>query len=400
MVFMMNKLILNINQYIFLSFKLLRLFFILLFDFIVAYAYKKNNKLMMKKLLLIRLDELGDFFLWMQSAKYYRRIFSESKIYLLANSNWSECAKLFNYWDEIIPVDVYRFNNSIKYRLNIIKLLSKHGFTITISPRFSRNFKLDDIFTFICQASHKFGMVSDNSNRNIYEGLITNIFYDHLIKTNEEFKFEVDRDFDFIQKLNFYLNNNSIEIINPDVHTPSSNIIKEKYFIVVPGASWDGKRWDVNNFNELIIKIHNLTNWLPVLCGSNSEVSLSTKIINNSKIKILDFIGKTNVTEYINLIKQAQLVIGNDSSSIHIAAFYNIKSFVVAGGGHWERFLPYTSVFKGVKPTVIMKYLNCYGCSWKCHNSEYNKIGTVPCIKVIKTSDVWNPISLYLNTIL
>ena len=66
-----------------------------------------------KSVLLVRLDLIGDYVLWLDSARAYRDIYPNQKIVLCANSIWSSLAKQEPWWDEVLDVDVNlvsRFN--------------------------------------------------------------------------------------------------------------------------------------------------------------------------------------------------------------------------------------------------------------------------------------------------
>jgi len=51
--------------------------------------------------------------------------------------------------------------------------------------------------------------------------------------------------------------------------------------------------------------------------------------------------GKTTIAQLVELIRNASLLIGNDSAAIHMAAATQTPSVCILGGGHYGRFLPY-----------------------------------------------------------
>lgn len=87
-------------------------------------------------ILLIRLDEIGDFVLWLDSAKEYRNLYPKSKIILLGNKIWTDLAQKLPYWDEVLPLDCQKFIRKPSYRLHFLKLIRKIGFQVAIHPTF------------------------------------------------------------------------------------------------------------------------------------------------------------------------------------------------------------------------------------------------------------------------
>lgn len=93
------------------------------------------------------------------------------------------------------------------------------------------------------------------------------------------------------------------------------------------------------------------------------------------------------------------LVIGNESSAIHIACACGVPSFCIAGGGHWGRFVPYMCDLEGgCKPIIIHRMMDCYRCQWFCRYPRA-KGAPVKCIGDIDTEQAWKIIvsTLKLN---
>jgi hypothetical protein len=57
-----------------------------------------------RTVLLVRLDLIGDFTLWLDSAAAYRQIYPERKLVLCANRLWAELARQQPYWDDFVPI--------------------------------------------------------------------------------------------------------------------------------------------------------------------------------------------------------------------------------------------------------------------------------------------------------
>lgn len=81
----------------------------------------------------------------------------------------------------------------------------------------------------------------------------------------------------------------------------------------------------------------------------------------------MDLTGKTTVSQVIDIIGNAEFVVTNDTSGVHIAAATGTPSVAIAGGWHFKRFLPYSieDIQQGDRlPLVAYTQLPCYNCDW------------------------------------
>lgn len=89
---------------------------------------------------------------------------------------------------------------------------------------------------------------------------------------------------------------------------------------IAPGASIEEKRWPVESFKELIDYLYSDFDVQIVLVGSEDERHLSKTICDLCRNSLIyDLVGKTDIESLIGLVTVSELVIGNDSSVMHIA---------------------------------------------------------------------------------
>ena len=95
----------------------------ILFDSIALWVTKDLKRNQMKLVLLIRQDAIGDFILWLDTAKEYRKYFPPEnyKIVLIGNALWCDLAKELPFWDEVLPINIKAFKTLSRYRWNIIR---------------------------------------------------------------------------------------------------------------------------------------------------------------------------------------------------------------------------------------------------------------------------------------
>ena len=104
-----------------------------------------------------------------------------------------------------------------------------------------------------------------------------------------------------------------------------------------------------------------------VICGVKSEYEDAELIINQASIdSAINLTGETTLPESCELVRGAKLLIGIETSAVHIAAATNTPSICLLGGGHFGRFMPYSEKRKGINPVAVFSRMDCYGCNWKC----------------------------------
>lgn len=370
---------------------------ITLFDYICMLS---NTNVKSNSILLVRLDAIGDFILWLDSAKEFRRIYPGKKIILLSNSVLTKFARNFDYWDEVWPLNLTKFKFNVFYRFKIIRSIRTASFEIAIQPTYSRFFLLGDTIIRATKAPIKIGYDGDNLNIKIKDKCKSDAWYTHLIKNNPDNIFELQKNAHFLQV--FFLPSfiPSISKINIPSSLDSSFNFEKKYFIVFPGASWDRRIWEAAKFSELIKRIYFENSFIPVLCGSNSDLQICNTIQELSDLPCINLAGKTSLIELAKVIKNAEFLISNETSAVHLAAAVSTPFICILGGGHFGRFMPYPDEFLDKNSNlqnVVMNKMPCFGCQWSC-TQETRQDVVVPCISTITVDSVFQACAKFLKS--
>ena len=154
---LLNALLKTIKSLLFFIFDSIALFF--------SRHPKQNKK---DLVLLIRQDAIGDFIIWLDTAKEFKTLYPSKKykIILVGNSMWCSLAELLPYWDEVIPVDIKKFKTLNSYRWKLLKKIRFLGAKIAIQPTFSREFYNGDSIVRASRAKSRISSEGDMSNRN------------------------------------------------------------------------------------------------------------------------------------------------------------------------------------------------------------------------------------------
>lgn len=343
-----------------------------------------------QSILLIRLDAIGDFILWLDSAQHFRKLYPDKKIILLGNKAWTDLAKNFPYWDEVWPLDRQKFNRNLLYRLDFLRKVREAGFDVVIQPTYSREFLCGDAIVRISGARTRVGSIGDCSNIRPLEKKISDHFYTRLIPADPHLLMGLKRNAEFMCGLGISMKAGlpDLSLAIKGVKNPLDNL--SDYYVLFPGASWSGRQWPITSFAVLADKIYRRYGLIAVVCGSPAEQGLAEALVTHISIPVMNMTGKTNLVELAVIVKNASFLVGNETSAIHFAAAVSTLAFCLLGGGHYGRFLPYDIESKTEKPlpVSIIHKMDCFGCNWQCR--YFIKDGDpVPCIEKISVDEVF-----------
>ena len=142
--------------------------------------YLPKQKVGREALLLVRLDLIGDFIIWLDAAKEFKKLYPDKRIVLYGNAAWAPLAKHLAYWDEVVSVDMAKLRGDDAYRLKLLCGIHVRGFAITIQPTYSREY-VSDLVVRASGASQRIGHLGDTNNISPENKAITDTWYTRLV---------------------------------------------------------------------------------------------------------------------------------------------------------------------------------------------------------------------------
>jgi ADP-heptose:LPS heptosyltransferase len=342
---------------------------------------------------VVRLDNIGDFVLWLDGARALRKRYPRPmyKLTLIAAAAWSDFAEASRLFDEVISVDPRRFATDRSYCRQISRKVARYRFATAINPTFSRSPWIDDFLLGATGASARIGCSGDLSNSSRLVQRITNRWYSKLVPNDDAATHELQKNWNFAKQFGYRAPLRVPELEPAMVHRPIWLPTSSDYFVLFPASAWAIKLWPVDRFGEIAIRIHAQTGWSGIVCGLASDsIAAKNLIANASGVPIMDACGRTNLQELAGVIAEAKLVVTNDTSAAHLAAALERPTVVILGGGHFGRFLPYPDAAMRGSQNFRAAYqsMPCYHCNWHCvHPLQPGDPG--PCITKVSVDDVW-----------
>jgi heptosyltransferase-2 len=133
------------------------------------------------------------------------------------------------------------------------------------------------------------------------------------------------------------------------------------YWVLAPGATADSRRWDVQNFKQLAIRIKNEMNLTGVIIGGKSEKPLAQFLTQDSTLGLIDFTDRGPIPTLASIFKSARFSVTNESGLAHVASLLSSQtSFVevICGAADPRHTHPL-----GPAPVdVVTNAIDCWPC--------------------------------------
>lgn len=325
-----------------------------------------------KKILVMRLDRLGDIILSIPALRALRKEFPQSEITLLVYDNLCGLTELKKYSDEIIG---FKKENIFK----IIYELRKKNFDMAIDF-LSRADNMSAIILGAMRAKEKLGF-----NVGMRRLFLSIKFRPHNIEL-----YEVDTLLKMLEKLDIETNDNQLELsldINEEEFVNlwliKNNVEKNDILIGInPFAGDMVKMWPIEKFVELVKLITNKYPVKIILTGSDNEAGKIKSVFKYilSK-KVISSAGEVSLNGLVTLIDRFKMLISGNTGPMHIAITRNIPLLLINGYSSLKRWGPHEG-----NNLIIKKDYPCVPCELRGGKCIY---GDYRCMNEISVDEVF-----------
>ncbi|MBC8478021.1 glycosyltransferase family 9 protein [bacterium] len=126
-----------------------------------------------------------------------------------------------------------------------------------------------------------------------------------------------------------------------------------------PGANRENRRWPAARYAELARRLYTEYDAAPLLIGSQGERQLTEQICELAAVPLLNLAGATTVPQLVALLGQCDLLISNDTGSMHIAAAMDTPTVAL----FMATALPHETCVYSEQTIVLQPTLECAPCS-------------------------------------
>lgn len=341
---------------------------------ILKLFYQKNNNIKIetkeiKKILLIRLDHIGDYLMLTPGIRNLKKNLPDVEIHFLCSPNTKILAQNNKYIDKIYSISLKWYDGTrnftipIKKYFSLIKLIRKENFDICID--FRSDIRSLFFFTLFSKAKIKIG----------FSHLGGEDILSHKIKYSPDMHW-INLNLKLLEILNIKPDNYDYDIfIDRKSEESAMNKLKEndildlekKIILHLGGIKhWELKKLPISQWHKVVEIIKKYTEIPLILTGDENDKEFINKFLETENNNFINISGKLNLNEFCYLIKVSDLILSNDTSAMHISSAF--KKFTIAFFG--PTFSKKSGAIYNPNILIIEKEIDC---KKPCYKKECKK---------------------------
>ncbi|MAG08644.1 lipopolysaccharide heptosyltransferase II [Candidatus Woesearchaeota archaeon] len=338
-------------------------------------SLKRFNKAKIKRILVIRIDEIGDVILATPVFRALKEEFPGCKVDVLVKKGTKEVLEHNPNVDNTIicEKDWLRNKLDIAYFLSLAKKL-KGKYDLMIELHTSPVNILLAFFIGGYKIGYAFRGLGFLSNKTRFLAK-----KEHII----------DRNLDLLKLININHKSRKMDVFFSKKEEVYVNALLKKHKLtgkklicINPGTLRANKLWQNNKWAELSDTLMEKYNAYILFTGSSNEKPLVNDIISmvKNKNKAVNLAGETGLLQLAALIKRCRLFIGTDSGPLHIARAVETPLIGLYGPTN-----PFIWGYNEDKYKSVYKKLDCSFCNQEgCKRRKEKEL----CLRSIKVEDV------------
>lgn len=312
---------------------------------------------MPRRLLLIRLDDIGDYLLFRNQLERYAASprWADHRITLLGNLAWRSLFEVFDAGTvhETIWVNKGHYLQDSDYRQSVWRQLRQGGYETVIAPSRTRPLLLDDACMLAAAPRHAIGGFNDQVHPAWRQ--VSDALYLERIDRASEWMHEFHCNAEFARRC-CAIADGAERPTNParpviderliahcpviDDKAPVPLTTGEPYLVCFIGANTRSKRWPVRRWIEFIrLYARHHRQRILVAGQSKTEVRMAQAIERRTGAQSIA--GRVSLPALARLIAGARAIVSNDTMAAHLGVSFNRSTVIIANGVNYYRFTDY-----------------------------------------------------------
>ena len=354
------------------------------FDLLARYWPVRRKR---RGALIVRIDGIGDMMLFHGAFAHYPEALGIplSEVTLLGCASWASIAPRLFPGCRFRAIDEHRYDKSPFYRFRISLWVRRQGFATALCDSFLRKPLVADSLLYVSGAPRLVAAKPYQSakTQRLFDWYLAR--YHQVIDTGAYPTHEIIRHFRFLSALG----GREIRPAPPrlDWSAASSPPVPGAYAVINFGGNEPGRRWSFDHFLA-VAEVLAQSGLSVVFIGGRAEEAFKQRLAAlPGEKRFIDLIGATTLAELLDLLRQAALVVSNDTGPAHLAIGLGTPSVVIVGGGHFGSFVPYPADVSPPNVRFVYRERSCFHCFWNC--TEPHQSGSAfPCIDAIERAAV------------
>jgi heptosyltransferase-2 len=333
---------------------------------VVVDAQKMETLKNTNRILFVQTAFLGDSILSLPAIEILKEKFPTFNIDVICSPTCKEVFDSSPFVDEVIVLDKKGNHKSIFSLIKFTKSIKRRNYSRIYSLH--RSFRTS-LLVLLSGVDETFGF-SNSAFNYVYKNIVEYRLNEHEVKRNLRLVNYPDlvNDWKIIPKLK----------ITDDVKSKIAALTSEykefKKIAIAPGSIWQTKRYPAEKFYRITDRFIN-EGFVVFLIGSKSDRELC-ELIKKERNNIVNFAGEFSFVESVELLRNSDLLISNDSAPTHIGVCADIPVITIYCSTIPEfGFYPYNDNSVSIsldeikcKPCGIHGYKECPLGHFRCAN--------------------------------
>lgn len=359
-------------------------------------------------ILVLRLDEIGDFVIFTPVLKMLRMHLPHAYIKLVVNPQVYNLAEACPYVNEVSVFSIR--NNSVFNMLTLpfraclygLRLSQKTAFDMSISARWATDACYAAFIAYFAGAAYRIGYSESVDQRKSrlnagFDSLLTKIVFDKSIRHESEHNTILLSELGWDGQADYpeiWLTDEDMDYAN---RVFADFDLKRMSSIVVLCPSYGHsilKQWPLENFSELTNLILNDDNSRVIVVGGRDDMDMGGYLLEKGGSRVINLTGKTTLRQMAAIIKLSTVYVGNDTGPTHIASAVGIPVVALFGPSCIHRYSP-----RGENCTVASMDMECSVCNAgqhkldRCKKCIYEK---TRCMHGLTVNAIYEKVANYL----
>ena len=329
-----------------------------------------------RKILVIRLDRIGDMVITTPIFRALKEKWPDAQITVLTNPVNKNIVINNPFIDYILVYDRENKHKSLNSRLIFFRSIRERKFDLVIDPYLDYELKTSFITRFV---GNRFRLGFEFAGREIFY----NIRYNpNIFPVSTEKRHMIDYDLDLLTYIGIKTQKRQPEIfLSTDEKENAYKLLEEagtnpesKIIGIHPGGHYESQRWPIKRFAA--ISDYLITNYdvKVILFAGQAEKQLLSEF-KGYAVKTPIFLENLSLREFMSTLSHCSLLLCNNSGPLHIATALNIPTVSTMGPTVPYHWWPY-----GKDHIVLRKDVDCSPCkNGICKTHE--------CMELITTDD-------------
>lgn len=318
----------------------------------------------MSRILIIQTAFIGDAILILPMLEKLRESYSSSVIDVVCIPSTKEIFLASPAVNEVILLEKHGKHKSFRELLSFINEIKAKKYDKIYSPHRSLRTSLIVLLSGVPETTG----FSNSALKYAYSEIIEYRYDVHEVQRNLDLISYDGDDWRIHPKLNFtdVVKNKILDYLN-------ANNIREGFITISPGSVWPTKRYPFEYFIDIINFLLGKGRQV-VLIGGEADSKITGLIMKHFTSNVFDSAGQFSLLESIELVKNSELLITNDSAPTHFGMCANVKTLTIYCStipefgfypyNKMSRFLSYNDLY--CKPCGIHGYNVCPVKTFDC----------------------------------